>query len=79
MDYKDLSEEQRAKVAGANTPEDILRIAKEEGYELSEEEIDQISGGIFAWENVCPKCGGKLWLVHDHLTCEKCKRTYHTA
>lgn len=39
MDYNDSSEAQKGKVAGARAPEDILRLAQEEGYELSDEEL----------------------------------------
>lgn len=42
-------------------PEDMFRLAKVEGYELSSEELEQVSGGIFGWkEDRCSKCGRKL-------------------
>ena len=74
MDHKDLTEEQRAKVAGASAPEDILRLAQEEGYELSDEELEQISGGWFGLEReVCPKCGSILMLDGPGVPfCLKC-------
>ncbi len=56
MDFKDLSPELRNKVRECKTPEDILALAKEEGYELSEGELQAISGGI-KWrctDRVCP-------------------------
>jgi len=34
------------------SPAQILEAAKEEGYELSDEELDGIAGG---WEHPCPK------------------------
>ena len=62
MNFNDLTEEQKAKAAGCNTPEQMLELAKEEGYELSEEELAAVSGG--SWGNnsggspaKCPKCG----------------------
>ena len=59
VDFKDLSEEQRAKVAGAGTAEDLVRIAMEEGYELTDDELEQISGGGIWLPGVeCPYCGG---------------------
>jgi len=40
MSFKDLTPEQREKAKTAKTPEDILALAKEEGYELSIEALD---------------------------------------
>lgn len=37
MEYKIANEEQQAKLNACNTPEEILALAKEEGYELTEE------------------------------------------
>ena len=45
MDFENLTDEQRAKARACNTPEEIMSLAKEEGYELSEEELDGIAGG----------------------------------
>ena len=53
MEFSDLSPEVQEKLKGAKTPEEIMALAKEEGYELSEEELDGISGGA-CWD--CVKC-----------------------
>ena len=50
MEYNDLSDEQKAKAAKCKTPEELLALAKEEGYELNDEEIDAVSGG--EWDAV---------------------------
>ena len=50
MEYNDLSDEQKAKAAKCKTPEELLALAKEEGYELNDEEIDAVSGG--KWDAV---------------------------
>lgn len=51
MEFKDLTPEKQEKVKACKTPEEVLALAKEEGYELTDEEIESISGGIlFAWE-----------------------------
>jgi hypothetical protein len=50
MEYNDLSDEQKAKVAKCKTPEELLALAKEEGYALNDEEIDAASGG--KWDGV---------------------------
>ena len=72
MDYKDLTEEQRAKLANASTAEDILKIAKEEGIELSDKDLEQMSGG---WEDKggCKKCGGMI-TYNRALGCYLCER-----
>ena len=50
MEYNNLSDEQKAKAAKCKTPEELLALAKEEGYELNDEEIDAVSGG--KWDGV---------------------------
>lgn len=67
MDLNNLTPEQRAKVDAAKTPEEILAIAQEEGYELSREELDSIAGGDSWYEDTqvtCMNCG-RTWLVHE--------------
>ena len=46
MDFKDLTPELRDRARKCKTPEEILALAKEEGYELSEEELKAVSGGV---------------------------------
>ena len=45
MDPKKLSPELREKVKACKTPEEMLKLAKEEGYELSDEDLDGVTGG----------------------------------
>ena len=40
-----LTDEQRKKVEAAQTPEDLLALAKEAGYELTPEQLEAVSGG----------------------------------
>ena len=51
MELKDLSPEQQEKLKACKSPEDILALAAEEGYELSDEEIESISGGL-SWDSL---------------------------
>ena len=41
-----LTDEQKQKIEAAQTPEELLAVAKETGYELSEEQMESIAGGI---------------------------------
>ena len=45
MEFNDLSEEQKAKALACKTPEELLELAKAEGYDLNEAELEAISGG----------------------------------
>ena len=59
MQYKGLTDEQNAKAAACKTPAELLAFAKEEGAELPDSALEQISGGA-AWgsnSGSCPECG----------------------
>ena len=45
MKFKDLSPELREKAEACKTPEELLALAKSEGYKLSEAELEANSGG----------------------------------
>lgn len=45
MDFDDLSPELREKAEACKTPEELFALAKAEGIELSDEQLDAISGG----------------------------------
>ena len=47
-----LTDEQKKKVEAAKTPEELLAVAKESGWELSPDQLEAISGG--SW---CDDCG----------------------
>ena len=49
MKFEDLTPEQQAKAKACKTPEDILALAKEEGFELSDEQLQEVSGGGADW------------------------------
>ena len=50
MDIEGLTPEQQEKVKGCSTPEEMLALAQEEGYELSDEQLGAVSGG---WKEPC--------------------------
>ena len=45
MEFKELTEEQKARARECKTPEEMLALAREEGYELSDAELEAVSGG----------------------------------
>ena len=61
------------------TPEELLEAAKEEGYELSDEELEGIAAGG-EWKNdCCPTCGhtGTMYCPGTGVSrCGKCGSTW---
>ena len=45
MDFNELSDELREKARACTTPEQIIALAQEEGYELSDEQLEEVAGG----------------------------------
>ena len=55
---KGLTEEQIAKLNECDSAEEILSLAKAEGVQLSDEQLEAVSGGC-GGKSGCPKCGSK--------------------
>jgi hypothetical protein len=53
---KALTPEQRARAKQCKTAEELLALAKEEGYELTDDELEGISGGDFWDQDYYKKC-----------------------
>jgi predicted ribosomally synthesized peptide with nif11-like leader len=51
MDFKDISPELREKAKACTSPEELLELAKREGYKLSEDELESVSGGNKRWRS----------------------------
>ena len=45
MNLEELTPDLRGKVRVCRTPDQILTLAKKEGYELTDEELEMIAGG----------------------------------
>ena len=57
-----LTDEQKKKAEAVQSPEELLALAKEAGYELSPEQLESVAGGggsdwcsIFCSDKVCDK------------------------
>ncbi|MBQ7250250.1 MAG: hypothetical protein IJS37_02780 [Bacilli bacterium] len=57
--FKGLTEEQIAKAKACKNQDDLLAMAKEEGIELTDEQIEEVSGGGCFSSFKCPICGSK--------------------
>ena len=57
MNFEELSAELQEKVRACKTAEEIVDLAKNEGYELSDEELEAISGGwYYCSDKICNIC-----------------------
>ena len=58
--FKGLTPEQVEKARACKSNDELLKIAKEEGVELSEEQLQAVSGGCSgSTPKECPYCGSK--------------------
>ena len=55
---KGLNDEQIAKLKSCKDNEEILQLAKAQGVELTDEQLEAVSGGSLC-APVCPNCGTK--------------------
>ena len=45
MDFKDLTDDQKARAQACKTPEEMLMLAQEEGVDLTDEQLESVAGG----------------------------------
>jgi len=74
MSYKGLTAEQVEKMEACKTPEEILALAQEEGYELTDDELQSISGGDWSPKNALPRCSacGSYAVTVNPMPCTGC-------
>ncbi len=80
---KGLSEEQIKKVEACKNSEEILSLAKAEGVELTNEQLEAVSGGGCIISTAkCDKCGSKnvkriRSIERGKYECEECGNVFH--
>ena len=85
--FNGLTEEQIAKVKACKNSEEVLRLANQEGIELTDEQLQAVSGGgacsvISDVGDVinpfdCPKCGSNnVEKDGNKCTCKKCGHSW---
>ena len=68
---KGLSEEQIAKVKACKNQEEMLQLAKAEGIELTEEQLEAVTGGRCTSSTKCPNCGCRSFDWGESNNCRK--------
>ena len=58
--FDNLSEELQEKASACETPEELFELAKSEGIELGDDELEAINGGMVSGWSIpgCPKFDG---------------------
>ena len=50
MNFEDLKNpELQEKLKACNNPEELIELAKEEGFQLNDEQLEAMSGGGWSW------------------------------
>lgn len=64
IDNLDINPELREKAQACNSPEEMLALAKKEGYKLTEEQLESVAGGGWGGGGgsyyECPSCGENI-------------------
>ena len=73
---KGLTKEQLEKVKDCKSHEELLKIAKEEGIELSDEQLEAVAGGgvCSSLTRTCPECDEYFDIVSkgNRWECKEC-------
>ena len=81
---KGLSEEQIKRIKACRSQEEMLAIAKEEGIELNDEQLEAVNGGCGGNSGLtCPHCGKSDYgyqgvdFGYRIYTCNSCGRKFY--
>ena len=65
MSFENVPDNMRKRAEACKTPEELLALAAEEGYELTDEELQAIDGGTFFADCTWDQC--------TDVDCKLCK------
>ena len=74
--FENLTKEQIAMVRTCKNHEELLKLAKEEGVELTNEQLEAVRGGGCFSSFKCPNCGSKDYRKLPIYQVSGCS-TYH--
>ena len=79
MNFEDLTPEQMEKAKACTNAEELVALAKEEGYELTDAELETVSGGETRW--LCTYDGDCFGAVHSDpdKTCTNYQCEYYSG
>lgn len=81
MDIKNLTPEQRKRLAECKTNEELLEYAREEDIDIPGELLEHVAGGriskLIGMLNPCPMCNSTNVIAYfDPCTCRDCGHTW---
>ena len=83
MRTEDMTPEQLEEAKALQTPEEMLAYARDNGIDLTDEEMDVVAGGGGFWfedKSKCPSCGSKnirnFGTNGKFKTCNDCRRIF---
>jgi len=74
-----LTNEQIEKARQCKNNDELLKLAKDEGIELTDEQLESISGGGLCRPTCCPRCSF-IWIdviEPGYYRCAACGKTWH--
>ena len=79
---KGLTDEQIAKLRECKNHDELLNLAKQEGVELTDEQLEVISGGGVCSSDKCPNCGSKNYTYFStgngrFCKCQDCRCSFN--
>ena len=82
MKFEDLkSPDLQAKLQACESAEELVELARENGVELGDEELDEIAGGgVWNRPKNCPKCGStSIYNYGARFYCRACRHEWDSG